>query len=239
MTRCVLAFDTSTELTCVAVTRAGQLLAEASTVSADRHAQTLLPRVEHCLQQAGLRVSDLDLFVVGVGPGSFTGVRVGLATAKGFALATGKPLRGVSSLPLLARPAASPGSLVAPLLDAHKGEVFAALYEPDPAGALQVLLPAFNATPALAAQRLLLAAAGRPVRVLGAGLRRYLAELQPVLDAASTELLDPSFDVPSASELAAQGLASFEAQGPSDLVHLLPLYLRGSDAQLPKAPLRL
>ncbi len=238
MPRGVLAFDTSTALTCVAVARDGQLLAQASEPVAERHAQTLLPRVQQCLAEAGMALSDIDLFVVGVGPGSFTGVRVGLATAKGFALATGKPLRGVESLALLARPALAEPRLVAPLLDAHKGEVFAALYS-GTAADMQLLLPAFNAPPSAALERLLRAANGRPLHALGAGLRRYLSELQPALDAAQVRLLDPLHDSPHPATLIAEGLQLLRTKGPSDLESLVPLYLRGSDAQLPKAPLKL
>ena len=104
MTLHVLAFDTSSQLTVVAVMRDDLVLAEDAGPSkgdlqaSGSHAQTLLPRVQACLAAAQLTLSDIGLIAVGIGPGSFTGVRVGLATAKGFALACSTPVRGVVSL---------------------------------------------------------------------------------------------------------------------------------------------
>ena len=134
MPRLCLAFDTSSSITAVALLEEQMLLAEEPHASQDKHAQTLLPRIQACLSQAGRELKDVDVFAVGIGPGSFTGVRVGLATAKGFVLATKKPIRGVVSLSALCRAASAHlgasarGALVAPALDAWKGEVFAALY---------------------------------------------------------------------------------------------------------------
>ncbi|HEX2679156.1 MAG TPA: tRNA (adenosine(37)-N6)-threonylcarbamoyltransferase complex dimerization subunit type 1 TsaB [Polyangiales bacterium] len=245
MPEVVLAFDTSTDVTAVALLRAGSagqlsVLAEEAAASAERHAQLLLPRVNTCLSRAGLTLAQVDLIAVGVGPGSFTGVRVGLATAKGFAVATNVRVRGVISLEVLARAAVDraqlpAGTLCAPLLDAHKGEVFAGLYELGPAGELRASMPPFHALPLMAAERVREAIAGRPCVVLGQGYRRYLAELEPVL---ATRALDAAYDVPSAIALAEQAVRLCAREGPSDASKLVPEYLRGSDAQLPKTPLR-
>ena len=237
----ILAFDTSTDVTAVAVTQDDQVLAELDAPSSERHAQLLLPRVNECLAHAGLTLADIELFAVGVGPGSFTGVRVGLATAKGFALATGKPVRGVISLEALAHAAfAHQGvpkdALCAPVLDAHKGEVFAGSYQRNADGELVSVLAPFHALPLMAAEQLAVAAADRVQYVLGQGVRRYPDMLLGLL---AERVLPSSFDFPKASVLARQARRALARVGESDLRTLVPEYLRGSDAQLPKAPLRL
>ena len=238
----ILAFDTSSHVTAVAVTRDDLVLSEEATPCAERHAQTLLPRVQACLASAKLALADIDLIAVGIGPGSFTGVRVGLATAKGFALASGTPLRGVVSLTALARAAfdadgADPGALLAPMLDAHKAEVFGALYACAKDGELVQLVPPFHAPPQLAAARIRQATEGRRTQLVGSGFRLYAEQITTLL--ADALVLAPAFDTPSASALAREARRAFLREGASDASGLVPLYLRGSDAQLPKSPLRL
>lgn len=227
----VLAFDTSTEATAVALVEGPQVLFEdRSGAGPARHGETLLPRISLGLSQAGLRLDQLQLIAVGLGPGSFTGLRVGLATAKGLCLATGLPVVGVGSLPTLAAAMQGPDTHARVVLaDAHKGEVFAAAYEA-PAGATPVeLLAPAHLGPDQAAQRL--GQLGRPLQVGGQGLRRYGEVFQGALSEA---LWAPTeFDIPCARTLARLAIARFSAQGPDDLALLEPLYLRGSDAKLP------
>jgi tRNA threonylcarbamoyladenosine biosynthesis protein TsaB len=232
----ILAFDTSANLTSVALCDGAQVLVEDENADSDRHAEILLPRVQRCLAQSGLRLEDIDLFAVGIGPGSFTGVRVGVATAKGFGLALKRPVCGVVSLAALAAGAAGHGEWLAPVLDAFKGEVFAALYRATERG-LQCVLEPFHAAPAAALARIASAAEARAYSLLGGGLRRYAAELGPLPEGATS--LDVAFDAPRArhvARLAALALANGEVP---PLAELAPLYVRDSDAQLPKTPLRL
>jgi tRNA threonylcarbamoyladenosine biosynthesis protein TsaB len=239
----ILAFDTSANATAVAVVCGERVFAEHDDGSTPgRHAETLLPRIERCLAASSLALGDLDLIAVGIGPGSFTGVRVGIATAKGLALATGTPVRGVVSLASLAVAALEHPPLradvwVVPILDAHKGEVFAAVYAPGPEGGVREIVPAFHGAPADVAARLRALTEGRALRVLGSGVRRYPEPLAALL--AGGELLPEPADEPSAVFVAREAERLLRVEGASDLVSLAPLYLRGSDAQLPKTPLRL
>jgi tRNA threonylcarbamoyladenosine biosynthesis protein TsaB len=126
----LLGFDTATAATAVAVVRADgeefEVTPEASALSGPpRHAQELLPRVAAVLERAGLGFDDVDAVGVGVGPGTFTGLRIGIATARSLAQATGAEVRPVSSLAALA--AGIEGSPALPVLDAKRGEVFTAL----------------------------------------------------------------------------------------------------------------
>jgi tRNA threonylcarbamoyladenosine biosynthesis protein TsaB len=111
----VLAFDTATDVATSALVADGEVLGERAS-----RASTLLEDVDALLRQAGARTGELEALAVGIGPGSFTGLRVGLATARGLALALGIPGAGVSTLDALA--AGAPSAL--PVIDARRGEVF-------------------------------------------------------------------------------------------------------------------
>src|SRR4051794_22157216 len=117
----ILAFDTATDVAPSALVSDGEVLGERVS-----RAVTLLEDVDALLRQAGAHTRDLDALAVGIGPGSFTGVRVGLATARGIALALGLPVAGVSTLAALA--AGAPGAT--PVIDARRGEVFVLRGEP-------------------------------------------------------------------------------------------------------------
>ncbi|HTM22901.1 MAG TPA: tRNA (adenosine(37)-N6)-threonylcarbamoyltransferase complex dimerization subunit type 1 TsaB, partial [Kofleriaceae bacterium] len=130
----VLAVDTSTMTTSVAVLDGPHPAAHAADVhvraagrSVARPASdNLLPLIERALADAGLAAAAVDAYAVGAGPGSFTGLRIGMATIKGLAFAAGKPVWAVSSLEALALDAgAADGTLVAAVVDARRGEVFA------------------------------------------------------------------------------------------------------------------
>lgn len=220
----VLAFDTSTPRTAVAVVEDERVLAEDDSASEDKHGDTLLPRVRAVLASAGLSLERIELFAVGIGPGSFTGLRIGLATAKGLALATGVPLRGVCSLRALAAGVSDRAELTVAALDAGKGELFAAVF----AGAgLEPRLPPMRALPGPAAVQLAAACAcARSIALAGEGARRHpelLAALGP-----HAQRVPPELDLPRGRHVAEQALALFRREGPSDLASLEPTYLRES-----------
>ena len=192
----MLAFDTATDVATSALVGDGEVLAERAS-----HARTLLEDVDALLRQGGAHSRDLDALAVGIGPGSFTGVRIGLATARGLALALDLRGAGVSTLAALA--AGAPGAI--PVVDARRSEVFA-LVDGEPA----VLAPADLAI--------------EPGTVcVGDGARRYRALFE-----ASGAVIPPDHDerhVPRARFHAA--LAG--ELGPVDEIE--PLYLRVPDAE--------
>ncbi len=120
-----LGLDTATAACTVALVRDGSVLAERTEVHPRGHASRLMPLVTEVVAAAGCTRSALTGVACGVGPGSFTGLRIGLATAKALALALGLPCAAVGTLPALAY---SHAGLCAPLLDAGRGDVYAALY---------------------------------------------------------------------------------------------------------------
>jgi tRNA threonylcarbamoyladenosine biosynthesis protein TsaB len=227
----ILALDTSTLVGTVAVLDDGELRAEWSASVRASHGETLLPQLARALEHARLTLAEIDLFAVGIGPGSFTGVRIGVATAKGLALAEQKPLVGVTSLRVLARGMVAE-RIRAVAVDAHKGEVYAALYELDESGDLVELLAPFHASPAIAAAALREAVGGARFWLAGNGVARYGEELTGPLGVQA--LRAPGYcDVPRAACLAFEAERALVRHGPSDLARLEPLYVRPSDAKLP------
>lgn len=231
----LLAVDTSTFVGTVAVLREGELLAEWSASVRATHGETLLPHVARVLELSGVTLAELDAIAVGIGPGSFTGVRIGVATAKGLALALGKPIVGISSLRTLARGISGGAGLRVPVLDAHKGEVYCAAYALDDTGRLIERVAPFHAPPAEAAAHLGGQVGDQPLWLAGSGLPRYGEAFTGALRGPATRA--PLFcDVPRAACLAHEALTQLTEHGPSDLASLEPMYLRASDAKLPATP---
>jgi len=126
----VLAVDTSGPSVGVALLEGGRLLFECALTHKRTHSVWLMPAVEQALRQTERRMEDIDLFAAVVGPGSFTGVRIGVTTIKSFAQAMGKPCIGVNALEALAVGAGDFAGAVCPLLDARAGQVYAAAFGP-------------------------------------------------------------------------------------------------------------
>jgi tRNA threonylcarbamoyladenosine biosynthesis protein TsaB len=126
----VLALDTTTGSGSVALLEDTRLLAETNAVSPTTHSSRLLRSIDYLLKGNSLEIQDIDGFAVAAGPGSFTGIRIGLSTVKAFAFASRKPVAPVSSLAALAvKLLETRGRLFCPMIDAKKEEVFAALFE--------------------------------------------------------------------------------------------------------------
>lgn len=123
----VLGLDTSTTTASIAVLDGDRVLA-ATTRNTHRRTSDVLVAVDEACRTAGVTAHELDAIAVGAGPGSFTGLRIGMATGKGIAFATGRPLWAVSSLAALALEAPGDGVIVA-VLDARKGEIFAGTFD--------------------------------------------------------------------------------------------------------------
>jgi tRNA threonylcarbamoyladenosine biosynthesis protein TsaB len=131
----ILGIDTSTLQAALALVEGDRLLAESRLPVRRGESERLLPAIDRLLDDSRVALADLGLVGVAIGPGSFTGLRIGLATAKGLALGTGLPVVGVPSLDALAWQVPWAATPVVPLLDARRGEVYAARFEVDPGGA--------------------------------------------------------------------------------------------------------
>jgi len=209
----LLALDTSTPSVTAAVHDGTRVLAEATVVDARRHGELLAGQVAQVLAEAGLTPQDLTAIAVGVGPGPFAGLRVGVVTALTLGLALGVPVHGVCSLDALARRAVVDGPFVV-ATDARRREVYWARYSAEGA---RVGLAAVSKPADLAAEL-----GGLPV--LGPG-----AELYAEVFGGAAEACAPM----SAGALAEVALAALASGGA--LLPARPLYLRRPDATPPGA----
>jgi tRNA threonylcarbamoyladenosine biosynthesis protein TsaB len=137
----ILAVDTTTFSGSVALLKGSRLEAEVNADSSVTFSERLLPAIQIVLSSSGLTIQDVEAFAVAVGPGSFTGIRIGLSTIKSFAYASKKPIAPVSTLTALAKKLQnSQNRLICPLVDAKKNEVYAALFE-SKKGKLKEMIP--------------------------------------------------------------------------------------------------
>ncbi len=125
----MLAFESSAKAASVALVKDGSLVSQYSQCSALTHSRTLLPMAEDMLKNAELTIADVDCFAVAHGPGSFTGVRIGVSTVKGLAWASNKPCVGVSTLEAMAWHGLAAGGIICPVMDARRQQVYNALFE--------------------------------------------------------------------------------------------------------------
>ena len=240
--RSLLAIETSTPVTRVAVVDvdSGRCLAEAE-AAAERHSSNVLRLCSDVVARAGANIGALAAIACGAGPGSFTGLRVGLAVAKGLAMPASVPLVLVSSLASLAwdmRAARAPGEALLPCIDAGKGQIYAALFAPDErdAGGGD-LMAAGDVTPAGAPWALVpdalvaaLPAEGR-IAFAGPGALRYRAALEAGLGARG-RFVDVAG--PTALALAALALPRVRRGDFDDLATAVPAYGRAPDITRPK-----
>ncbi len=124
----ILAIDTATKSCSVAIASETSLLAETTVVSDQTHSKHLMTSIDQVLRMAQLQIDELDGFSVTKGPGSFTGLRIGISVIKGLVAASGKPLLGVSTLDVLARQAGTALALICSVIDARKDEVYFSRY---------------------------------------------------------------------------------------------------------------
>ena len=124
----ILAFESTAKAASAALVRDGKLISQCSQCSGLTHSRTLLPMGEDMLKNAELTLQDVDLIAVAHGPGSFTGVRIGVSMVKGLAWAADKPCVGVSTLEAMAWHGLAAGGLICPVMDARRSQVYNALF---------------------------------------------------------------------------------------------------------------
>lgn len=220
----ILGIETATPQVSVAIGGHEGVIALFEVARGRRHAETLVPAIEFCCAQADVDLADLGLIAVDVGPGLFTGMRVGLATAKALAQALRVPMIGISSLDLLAFPHRQSDRVVVPVIDARKGEVFSAMYRAVPGGVQQVAAPRVARVDELVAD---LMARSQETLCVGDGALRYRRE---ICDGFHCEFAEGAY--PSAGalvQLAHARALREEWDQPAD-IHAL--YLRPPDAEI-------
>jgi tRNA threonylcarbamoyladenosine biosynthesis protein TsaB len=229
-----LGIDTSSLVGSVAVIDGDRLLAETTHRVRASHGESLLPVVERVLADASVAPKDLTLLSYAKGPGSFTGIRIGMATVKGMALVLGTPTLGVSSLRALSLHRAGAAGLVCPVFDARKGEVYGAAYRMTPDGPEDVV-PEHAAKPdAFAAT--LAALPDSPLHLFGDGMEPYGDAIRGPLGRRA-ETVPTGLVPPRGTFVAFLAAKAFAAGAREDLASAAPTYLRPSDAEY-KVPAR-
>jgi tRNA threonylcarbamoyladenosine biosynthesis protein TsaB len=221
----ILGIETATRTGGAAiVTETGVLAAYTLNVEAT-HSERLMAAVDRVLSDSGTARGDIDGFAVSIGPGSFTGLRIGVSTAKGLAFTTGKPVAAVPSLRALAWNIPHAVHPVCPLFDARKGEVYAALYRHE-AGGLATIMPERVLT-----LHELSAEAKGPTIFTGEGSLLFRDEIRSRFGERAY-FAPPAATVPSAASVAEIGLGMLRSGGASDPDALTPLYIRRPEAEV-------
>jgi len=224
----ILAVDTATAWQSVAVLDSEKVLARADGDAGGAHAKRLVPAIDRVLTSCGMALTDLDGLAVSIGPGSFTGLRVGLATMLGFRLVTGLPLAAVPTLEAMAWNLRGAELPLCPMLRARTGEVYWGLYQWRGDGMLQLLQDERVGAVAAVAQTL-----RGPVIVFGEGWRSHGKELRPMLAAGGVDVREapPDAGCPSAVSVGLAGLAQLH-RGHVAGRGVAPRYVQRAEAEV-------
>ncbi|MBN2623268.1 MAG: tRNA (adenosine(37)-N6)-threonylcarbamoyltransferase complex dimerization subunit type 1 TsaB [Acidimicrobiales bacterium] len=222
----ILGITTSTMQVGCAIGGHEGVLAQVHSSRGKRHAETLTPAIDFIRRQARVDLDEIGCVAVDVGPGLFTGLRVGVATAKAMAHALRIPMIGVSSLDLVAFPVRWSPRLVVAAIDARRGEVFSAAYRQVPGGIQRLTEQQVTTPDDLAVD---LEATGEDVLLVGDGALRYR---EAFADLGRVELCDQGLAHPSAASLVQLAHARALREEFVQPWELQPLYLRRPDAEI-------
>jgi len=222
----VLGIDTSTSCGSVGLIDDESILSEYLLNIPVTHSERLLGTIELILKEARFALEDLDGWAISLGPGSFTGLRIGVSTVKGLALATQKPVAGVSTLDVLAYQISSTPYLICPILDARKGEVYTAFYRYGEGNDLKRQ----SGYRAIKPEDLMKDIQERTI-FIGDGVKTYRDYLKKSLE--SLAIFSPnSINFPHGSGVAKLGLELLRKGEFLDLANFTPLYVRPSEAEM-------
>lgn len=224
----ILAVDTATKSCSVAVIDEKSVISEFSANHNDTHSKFLMGMIRDILNICHLSVNDIDGFAVTIGPGSFTGLRIGLSSVKGLALASRKPIVGVSSLEVLAYQVFGSDKLVCPMLDARRSEVYAARYRFNNLVnnlEFEIVKPPMALSPEKAIENI-----NEPCILVGDGATLYQDLIRDVLGpiAVFTNFTQHIIRASTVGHIAMQ---RFKANDTDDVSLIEPFYLRKSDAE--------
>lgn len=222
----ILGIDTATVQVGCAIGGHEGVLASAHSSRGKRHAETLTPAIDFIRRQARIELSEISVVAVDLGPGLFTGLRVGIASAKAMAHALRVPMIGVTSLDLVAFPVRFTSRLIVAALDARRGELYYAFYRQVPGGLQRLGEPEVGSPDDLASE---IIARGEDCLLVGDGAIRY-AELFDGL--TKVEICDRALAYPTATSLVQLAHARALREEWVNSWELEPLYLRAPDAEI-------
>jgi tRNA threonylcarbamoyladenosine biosynthesis protein TsaB len=222
----ILGIDTATPQVGVAIGGHEGVLASTQSARGRQHAEILTPAIEFTCRQARVTLAEISVVAVDLGPGLFTGLRVGIAAAKAMAHALRVPMIGVPSLDLLALPVRFSPRLVVAAIDARRGELFFAFYRQVPGGVQRLSAHQLGTPDDLASEIL---ARGDDCLLVGDGALRY----REVFDGLTrVEIVDDSFAFPSATSLVQLAHSQALREQFVNLSDVQPMYLRKPDAEI-------
>ena len=219
-----LAFDTSSKTLSVALLRNRTVLHHVILHREQNHSEVLLPAIDEACRLSNVTVRDMDLFACTLGPGSFTGLRIGVSTLKGLMLATGKPAAGVSSLAALALNVEEPDAVIGSMMDAGRGQVYLAYYRYGKDGILHPV-----GEPQAQGPRSVEDPFSEPVIYVGDGVVRY-AGMIPPLTSPKNKMAPAEQQFVSAAAVARLALEKYFRGDLLDPARCAPVYLRSVDA---------
>jgi tRNA threonylcarbamoyladenosine biosynthesis protein TsaB len=222
----ILGIETATPAVSVAIGGHEGVLGQLEITRGRRHAETLVPAIEFLCRQADVDIAEFGAIAVDIGPGLFTGMRVGIAAAKAMAQALRVPMIGISSLDLLAYPLRHGERPIVAVIDARKGELFSAIYRPVPGGVQRVTEPHCGTLDDLIAD---IMARGQHVVCVGDGAVRHRDELVAEVD---VEVAEQFFAHPSAATLVQLAHPRALREDTVNPWEIQPLYLRAPDAEI-------
>jgi len=226
----IMAIETSTMLGGVAITdNLSGLIAEIRFNVKSTHSERLMTGIDHILKHAGLKLSDIDVFAVASGPGSFTGLRIGLSTVKGFSYATGKPIVSVPTLEALAWNFPYCRYLVCTMLDARKKEVYAALFKWNDEVPVRLINEVSAKVSLLLEDSRFFS--GEKIIFTGEGALLYKDKIIEVMREKAIFATSEKM-VPAPANIAAIGIKKAMEGEFSEPVSLVPFYLRRSEAEI-------
>jgi tRNA threonylcarbamoyladenosine biosynthesis protein TsaB len=222
----ILGIETATVQAGCAIGGHEGVLASAHSAKGKRHAENLTPAIEFICEQAQIELSEIGLVAVDIGPGLFTGLRVGVATAKAVAFALRVPMIGVSSLDLLAFPVRFTPRLIVAAIDARRNELYYALYRQVPGGVQRISEPTVGSADDLASELLALS---EEVLLVGDGAHRYREAFDGL---TKVEIVDQGNSFPSAASLVQLAHARALREDFQQIDSIQPMYLRRPDAEI-------
>lgn len=231
----ILGIDTATDAVSVAIGEGSRVLAHSEVVSDRQHCEALAPMIDFVCKQADVSFREIGAIAVDIGPGLFTGMRVGVATAKAIAFSLDLPIIGICSLDVLASAAPRTDSVTISVIDARRHETYWSMYRPIEGELVQVLAPRVGSVTELVASVL---ERFQRAQFVGNGALRYQSEIVDELGSSigpsiqGCEFADARFSRPTASAVVAMAhrLAVEERWQSAD--QLSPMYLRQPDAEI-------
>jgi tRNA threonylcarbamoyladenosine biosynthesis protein TsaB len=221
----ILAIDTTGVTASVAILQDKTVRAEIFFDLGRNHSEILLPSIEHLLRTTGLELGAIDVFACTVGPGSFTGIRIGVSTVKGLSLAVDRPVVGVSALEVLAMNATGFQRKICPMIDARREQVYAGLYVDNDSYSLTNII-----TERLVKADDFLELIEGDAIFIGSGAVKYGDVIRRRLGARGEGVIEHLHQVHAAA-VGALAWRKVHAGGMTDAVKLIPLYLRRSEAE--------